>query len=284
MSRSLRIEYPGALYHITMRGNRKQDIFFDNRDRLTFLKLLGHVVNTYNLICHSYCLMTNHYHLLIETPDANLSTGMRDLNGMYTQAFNKNHQIVGHLFQGRYKAFLIEKEGYLLEVARYIVLNPVRAGFVSHPKNWKWSSYCAFVERVRVPSFLFTNYILQHFSSRKQTAQKQYEQFVMDGIALVSPFIGARRGMLIGSSMFEHEVWRKVNKNIEEIKEIPREQRIIGRPSLKEIFDERDRNSKNERDHLICFARLRCGYSISDIAKQVGLSATSVSLIVHGKR
>ncbi len=141
MARPLRIEYPGALYHITARGNRKADIYLRSSDRYKFLEILEKTVGRYNWICHGYCLMNNHYHLLIETPDANLSKGMRQLNGIYTQYFNRVHDSVGHLFQGRFKSILVEKESYLLELCRYIVCNPVRANLCREPKDWKWSSY-----------------------------------------------------------------------------------------------------------------------------------------------
>src|SRR5262245_61850059 len=138
MARPLRIEYPGALYHITTRGNARRGIFKDDRDRLLFLDILHRVSDRYHWHCHAYCLMDNHYHLVVETPDANLALGMRQLNGIYTQAYNRRHRRTGHLFQGRYKAILVEKESHLLEVCRYVVLNPVRAKAVDHLGRWKW--------------------------------------------------------------------------------------------------------------------------------------------------
>ena len=141
MARPLRIEYDGALYHITSRGNERKAIFRDDEDRKNFLDNLLKVDERFNWICHAYCLMNNHYHLIIETPDGNLSGGMRQLNGIYTQYFNRRHKRAGHIFQGRYKAVLIEKESYLLEVSRYVVLNPVRAKAVETPEDWQWSSY-----------------------------------------------------------------------------------------------------------------------------------------------
>ena len=133
MSRPLRIEFPGALYHLTARGNARQDIYLDARDSRRFLGLLGEVCSRYAWRCFAYCLMTNHYHLVVETAHPNLAAGMRQLNGRYSQAFNHHHQREGHLFQGRYKAILVEREAYLLEVCRYVVLNPVRAGLARAP-------------------------------------------------------------------------------------------------------------------------------------------------------
>lgn len=143
MARPLRIEYPGAIYHLTARGNARASIFRDDTDRLEFLVIIGNLTEQFNWCCHGYCLMGNHYHLLVETPDANLSAGMRQLGGIYTQRFNRRHNEVGHLFQGRYKSILIEKENYLLELSRYIVLNPVRAKIVADPADYSWSSYAA---------------------------------------------------------------------------------------------------------------------------------------------
>ena len=128
MARPLRIEYEGAVYHVTSRGNARKRIFKDNRDRETFLSTLDTVVVRYNWFCHSYCLMDNHYHIMVETPDANLSMGMRQLNGIYTQQYNRRHHQTGHIFEGRFKAILVQKDHYLLELCRYVVLNPVRAG------------------------------------------------------------------------------------------------------------------------------------------------------------
>src|SRR3990167_506734 len=143
MSRPLRLQYPGAIYHLTSRGNARQRIFSNDSDRELFLDTLSHMISRYGWLCHAYCLMDNHYHLLVETPKANLSLGMRQLNGIYTQAFNRKHGKVGHLFQGRYKAILVEKEAHLLELCRYVVLNPLRVQAQTRVERWEWSSYKA---------------------------------------------------------------------------------------------------------------------------------------------
>lgn len=124
MARPLRIEFPGAVYHITSRGDGKEDIYLEDNDRYLWLEIFGSVCKRMKWYCHAYCLMTNHYHTVIETTEANLSLGMRQLNGVYTQSFKHRHGRVGHVFQGRYKAILVDKEGYLLELCRYVLLNP----------------------------------------------------------------------------------------------------------------------------------------------------------------
>jgi putative transposase len=135
MARPLRLEFAGAIYHLTSRGNARQKVFFSDADRELFLSTLAGVVSRYGWFCHAYCLMANHYHLLIETPKANLSIGMRQLNGIYTQSFNRRHNRVGHLFQGRFKAIVVERESHLLELCRYIVLNPRRVKAVADHKH-----------------------------------------------------------------------------------------------------------------------------------------------------
>ncbi len=141
MSRPLRLIYAGALYHITARGNRREAIFIDDQDRALFNSLLEEVVARFGWRIHAWCQMTNHYHLLVETPQANLPQGMRQLNGNYANAFNRSHHREGHVFQGRYKAILVQRNTHLLELSRHVVLNPVRAGMVSTAGEWQWSSY-----------------------------------------------------------------------------------------------------------------------------------------------
>jgi REP element-mobilizing transposase RayT len=163
MARPLRIEYPGAVYHVTSRGKERREVFFTDDDRGGFLTVLGEVCKRFDWLCHSYCLMSNHYHLLLETPQANLSKGMRQLNGVYTKQINRRHGWVGHLLQGRFQGILVEKDSYLLELARYIVLNPVRAGMVDRAEDWGWSSYRASVGLEASPGFLTTDWVLSSF-------------------------------------------------------------------------------------------------------------------------
>lgn len=182
MTRPIRIEFSGAFHHVTSRGDRRENIYEDDEDRVQFLGVLKRVVEDFNWVCHAYCLMTNHYHLVIETPDANLSKGMRQLNGVYTQTSNRRHGRTGHLFQGRYKAILVDGESYLLELTRYVVLNPVRAGMVPSPGDWVWSSYRAMTGEAPAPSWLATDGLLAQFSTHRNTAIKRYREFVTQGI------------------------------------------------------------------------------------------------------
>ena len=165
MARPLRIEVAGGLYHITSRGNGREDIYLDDNDRALWLQVFGDVCERFNWICHAYCLMGNHYHIVVEIVEGNLSRGMRQLNGVYTQRFNRTHERVGHVFQGRYKSILVEKERYLLELSRYVVLNPVRAKIVHDPGEWPWSSYRAMLGEDACPRWLQRDWLLSQFGS-----------------------------------------------------------------------------------------------------------------------
>ncbi|MFT5117647.1 MAG: putative transposase [Kiritimatiellia bacterium] len=175
MARPLRIEFAGALYHITSRGNGREDIYASDSDRQMWLEVFGEVCRRFNWVCHAYCLMGNHYHLLVETPESNLSLGMRQLNGVYTQRFNRSQNRVGHVFQGRYKAILVEKASYLRELARYIILNPVRARMVRSAKDWVWSSYRATAGFKSPYPWLNVEWLLSGFARRRSTACEQKE-------------------------------------------------------------------------------------------------------------
>lgn len=182
MSRPLRLEFAGALYHITSRGNGRKAIYLEESDFALFLELLNDVCEQYNWVIHAYCLMSNHYHLLLETPDGNLSKGMRQLNGVFTQSMNRKHHRVGHLFQGRYKAILVDKDAYLLELCRYIVLNPVRARMVDTPDEWLWSSWHNMIGKNESPSWLATDALLNLFAKKRTEAIAEYIHFVEQGV------------------------------------------------------------------------------------------------------
>lgn len=263
MSRPLRIEFAGAIYHITSRGNAGQIIFRNDEDRKSFLRILGSVIDRFGWICHAYCLMTNHYHLLIETPGGNLSRGMRQLNGVYTQKVNWKHKTTGHIFQGRYKAILVDKDHYLLELCRYIVLNPVRAHLVEDLEKWAWSSYQATVGKVRVPSFLTVDWVLGQFNQQRGKAQKQYRGFVNDGIKGESPWKDLMGQIFLGDRNFLEKICVSPK---DDLKEIPATQRLAGRPPLCELFAGEAQRSKPVRNKAIRKAYVEYGYTLKEIA------------------
>lgn len=277
MTRPLRIEFAGAVYHITSRGNARENIFIDREDRRLFLSLLEDVKERYNWLWYGYCLMSNHYHLLIETPDGNLSRGMRQLNGVYTQRFNKRHGRTGHIFQGRFKAILVQKESYLLEVCRYVVLNPVRAGLVSYPEEWKWSSYLATMGMVEKPKFLCSDWILAQLGHDMVTARKAYRDFVITGIKKESPWKDLKGGTFLGKENFIEEV-KEFLKGKERIKEIPRIERFVGRPPLKEIFGEI--KTKPLEIKGMYAAHVRYGYTLKEIGDFLGIHYSTVSKLL----
>lgn len=206
MARQLRVEYPGALYHLTARGNDQQKIFHDETDRQHFLKLFGHEILQQHWRCYAYCLMGNHYHLLLETPEPNLSRGMRRLNGSYTQRFNWRHHRVGHLLQGRFKSVVVERESYLLELCRYVVLNPVRARMVTAPQDWNWSSYRATTGLSVAPPWLDVVGVLSLFDAAHDRARQRYQQFVADGLSRPSPWSQITGQIFLGSPAFRERM------------------------------------------------------------------------------
>lgn len=283
MARPLRIEYPGAVYHVTSRGNARADIFADSADRQTFLLLLESVVNRFNWIFHAYCLMDNHYHLLIETPDGNLSMGMRHLNGVYTQSFNRRHNSVGHVFQGRFKAVIVEKESHLLELCRYVVLNPVRAGMVSSPQKWRWSSYRATGGNTKRESYLTTDWILGQFGKTKPEARIKYLQFVKDGMTEnEAPWEKLKGQVILGNDMFIERV-REFLEGKEQFPEIPRLQRTVGRPALEVLFPAGEQSTKNKRNPTILEAHVKYGYTLKEIAEHLDVHYTTVSKIIKAE-
>ncbi|MFZ5761136.1 MAG: transposase [Thermodesulfobacteriota bacterium] len=281
MARPLRIEYPGAVYHITSRGNARQDIFIDDGDRQGFLTILAGVVDRCNWLCHGYCLMGNHYHLLLETPEANLSLGMRQLNGVYTQRFNRRHDRVGHLLQGRYKALLVEKNGHLLELCRYIVLNPVRAGLVAEPSVWPWSSYLATAGLVAAPEFLRTQWVLSQFGRTKKVARARYVRFVAEGMRTdgAAPWAKVVAQLAFGGEDFVDEIRERLDE-AREIGEIPKSQRFFGRPSLAALFAPAAIKDKTVRNRQMEIAHVRHGYTLKEIGAHLHLHYTTVSRVV----
>ncbi|MGN8160073.1 REP-associated tyrosine transposase [Salinisphaera sp. SWV1] len=275
MARPLRLEFAGALYHVTSRGDRREAIYEDDEDRVAFLNVLASVARRFNWLVHAYCLMSNHYHLLIETPDGNLAQGMRQLNGVYTQYSNRRHRRVGHLFQGRYKAILVQKEPYLLEVARYIVLNPVRAGMVRSAGDWPWSSYRATAGREAIPEWLTTEWVLSAFRTQVREAQLAYRRFVSEGRGLPPPWDSLANQVFLGDDSFVDAMRARIEPSNRQLGEVPRAQRA-GR--ARPIGDyEKEAGS---RDAAIAAAYASGGYTMQEIGQHFGLHYSRISRII----
>ena len=277
MARPLRLQVPGGVYHVMARGNTRQEIFADNRDRRRFLATLRSVSERLNVQCHAFCLMGNHYHLLLETPDANLSLAVRHLNGVYAQAFNRRHGRVGHLFQGRFWSRLVEKDTYLLVVSRYIVLNPVRADLVPHPSDWHWSSYRAHAGWVDPPPFLTIKWLLTRFcTTDRSQAHEAYRRFIDDG--LKDPGPGDCKTPILGSEAFAAS-FRERFTAAAPVKTIPRAQRFAARPTLQELFA--GCNGRRDRNARIREAHVGHGYTMTAIATHLKLHVMTISRAVH---
>ncbi len=277
MSRPLRLEYTDALYHVTSRGDRREDIYDDETDRQIFLTIFAESIERFNWLCYAYCLMDNHYHLLVQTPDANLSKGMRQLNGVYTQAYNRRHGKTGHLFQGRYKAILVDADTYLLELSRYIVLNPVKVGMVKQVGEWPWSSYPAMVGDISVPPWLSKDYLLAQFSKQRKTAIRKYQIFVEEGIINGPIWTQLRQQMYLGDNTFIDKAQKHLSKDHDDI-QIPQ---VLKRAPA-ESLDYYKTNTKN-RNTAIIAAYASGGYSYQQIAEYFGVHFTTIGRIVRGK-
>ncbi len=238
MARPLRIEYPGAFYHITSRGNEQKHIFKDRQDRERFLTYLESSVQRYGAVIHVYCLMSNHYHLLIETPSGNLSQIMHHINGGYTTYFNRRHGRYGHLFQGRYKAIVVEADEYAGELSRYIHLNPVRAAVVERPEEYEWSSYRYYIGKRKEPDWLKVDFILGYFGRDKSSARRRYKGFVKAvlGEGYESPLKEVVASTILGGEDFIKEIKGKYLKDKGTDRNLPALTELREEPGIEEIF------------------------------------------------
>jgi REP element-mobilizing transposase RayT len=238
MARPLRIVYPGAFYHVTSRGNEQKDVFKSRRDREKFLEYLGSATQRYGAVIHGYCQMSNHYHLLLETPAGNLSQIMQHINSAYTTYFNVKRKRAGHLFQGRYKAILVEADEYATELSRYIHLNPVKAAMAARPEDWPWSSYRAFIGQGRAPDWLKREYILGYFGKKAADAEKKYRAFVEDrlGKAYESPLQDTFGTAILGSAEFVEAITAEHLTTREIERDLPALRQFVPRPALDEIL------------------------------------------------
>ena len=236
MARPLRIEYPGALYHVMSRGNEKKDIFRTTRDREKFLSYLSSAGERHGAVFHAYCLMSNHYHLMVETPDGNLSRVMKHINGSYTTYFNLKHQRAGHLLQGRYKATLVEADAYAAELSRYIHLNPVRAKMVSSPEEYHWSSCPRYLDG-SAPSWLSTGLVLGYFGPSEKDRPGNYRAYLMEAVGEegVDPLAGSIASTILGTDEFIRDIREKYLEGMEPGRDLPALRELAGGPALEDI-------------------------------------------------
>lgn len=273
MSRPLRLEFPGALYHVTSRGNERKPIYLEESDFNDFLTVIEETCERYNWLIHAYCLMTNHYHLLIETPDGNLSRGMRHVNGVYTQRFNRKHRRVGHVFQGRFKGILVDKDNYLLEVGRYIVLNPVRAqDMVEDPIDWPWSSYRTMMGLESAPSWLSIDMLLSQFSENLELAISKYRQFVFEGFN-DQLWDNLNHQVFLGDDDFVEKYQPLIKTQDGDLHEIPSIHRRAVAPELVCYFNEYSSNNKLGMAKAYATGQ----YTMSEIATVFGVHYSTVS-------
>lgn len=298
MSRPLRIEYPGAWYHVMNRGVSGQAIFRSDGDRHTFLSLLDDVTATFAVQVHAYCLMGNHYHLLVHTPRGNLSRALRHLNGVYTQRYNRLHRTDGPLFRGRFKAIVIDADTYLAAVSRYIHLNPVTAGVVRRAEHYPWSSYPAYLGDASQPEWLYLQPTLGLFGERG--ARTRYRAFVEQGVdeEMRTFYSKGRLSPVMGGEDF-HQGLARLRKTKRADPEIPDAKRLRPRPSLtaiaeaiaahfrvdqRELFREsRGRGRANTpRAVAMALSRRPGGYTLKEIAHAFKISNySSVSVAIR---
>ena len=283
MARPLRIEYPGAFYHVTSRGNEQKDIYKSKKDREQFLHYLETATGRYGAIIHTYCLMDNHYHLLLETPDGNLSQIMRHINGAYTTYHNVKRKRAGHLFQGRYKAILVEADEYAEELSRYIHLNPVRAGIVERPEEFAWSSYRSYIGESQNPDWLQTEFVLGYFGGKVKSARRKYQQFVEDGIGNenTNPFIETLASTLLGSPSFINEITARYIEAKDVSRDLPAVVKLTKRPSIEKIVGTVNGVLKGDeklaRQVSLYFCHRRSGLKLKEIGAYFRIGESGVS-------
>ena len=276
MSRPLRIELAGGLYHVTSRGDRREDIYHDDADRLAWLDVLAQCCERFNWAIHAWCQMSNHYHLIVETVEGKLSAGMRQLNGVYTQSVNRRHRRVGHVFQGRYKAILVERDSYLLELSRYVVLNPVRAAMVKHARQWKWSSYRAMVGDDARPPWLNTRWLLSQFGAQRARQIAGYAEFVQQGLRGPGVWEHLRGQIYLGGDAFVAGMQARLTDEDSEHREIPRAQR---RALAQSLTFYRDTFEDAKSGMMAAYAT--GDYTLQQVADAFGVHYATVSRAVN---
>jgi putative transposase len=278
MPRRPRLQFPGAVYHVMSRGNRKSPIFDDDHDRRLFLTTLESASERYEIRCAAFCLMGNHYHLVLETPRGNLADAMRQINGVFAQASNRRHERTGHLFEGRYRSLVIDREGYLRRACRYVVLNPVRSQIVHTAAAWPWSSYRATAGMEPAPRFLQTDWIQWAFhASSEDEARRRYGLYVNDCSARKDRQNIDLPGL--GSPAFEAALRRKAGADDSD-RPLPRNCRALARPALEVLF--RPNNpSLSVRNETIRTAHVLYGYRLAEIAAFLRLDPSTPTVILR---
>ncbi|MGR3319159.1 MAG: transposase [Candidatus Anammoxibacter sp.] len=237
MTRPLRVEYPGAFYHVFSRGNAGEKVFKGERDKEKFLEYMGKFTERFSVVMHTYCIMSNHYHLLIETQEANLSAAIQWLNISYAIFYNKKHQRSGHIFQGRFKSILVDKDEYIKQLSRYIHLNPVRAKIVQKPLDYTWSSYSSFIGKTKENEWLETEGLLGHFGRKLKESRNNYKRYVeeVDAGSIKNPNKEVSYGFLLGDDSFVKWVYKQFISPRGENKEIPELKKIRPKVSVDKV-------------------------------------------------
>jgi REP-associated tyrosine transposase len=271
MARPLRIQFAGAVYHVISRGVARQRIYVDDEDHRAFLSILNRTGRRLRWRIWTYCLMPNHYHLLVETPEPNLARGMHDVNGTYSTTFNNRHDRIGHLFHGRYKALLVDKDRYLLALSRYIVLNPVRAGLAAGPEHWRWSSYRALLGAPDSQMSLVETFRILHlFGSSPDVARANYRKFVRAGMNAPHVPEPAPNRSILGDECFVHTAVRHFPEPDVEVSRADRVMRTL---------QDYERSAAS-RDEAIRAAYAGGAYSLRQIGDYFRLHYSTVSRIV----
>ncbi|MBK8174408.1 MAG: helix-turn-helix transcriptional regulator [Rhodospirillales bacterium] len=290
MSRPLRIEFADAVYHVSARGNAGQTIFLKDGDRRAFIELLGREVAQHRWRCHGFCLLDDQYRLLIETPEANLGRGIGRLNAMYSQWFNRRHGRVGHLFQGRYKAIVIEKAVWIARLARDLAWAPVHAGLAKRPGHWEWSSHRLLAKNRQGPPWLVIDDILAEFAGAPEGTRKAYRLFVAEGKNAPSPWASVRAQMYLGSEAFLRSMAERARSRPSE--QIPRAMLCPDRPTRETIIDAvataagvaattaLDRHARQDVFRVTVYLlRRAANLSLKEVAALAGVSPPRVSQI-----
>jgi putative transposase len=281
MSRPLRIEFPGALYHVTSRGDRREEIFVDDMDRARLLAVVAQGLARFDAQMLAYCLMSNHYHFVVHTRQGNLSALMRHVNGVYTQAFNRRHGKVGHLFQGRFKAILVDREAYMLEVCRYVELNPVRAAMVNCAGDWPWSSYRAHVGQADAPAWLGSSELGGYLLGRdvetaadRVQAQRAYAELVATGHGIALWDESLNRQIYLGDDQFVGRMLEVALPSAKRSAPVPKIQRSSTRSLVEWLA------CCDTREEALRRAYTESGLSMSAIAAELGLTVGRISQLI----